>query len=70
MPERFIIHRFTYKDTLAQEWWEKFCALSDSEVKEVKDIVARNHFTEDVIGAATTPAIAGVLEFYVIRRDS
>ena len=70
MPERFIIHRFTYKDTLAQEWWEKFCALSESEVKEVKDIVARNHFTEEVIGAATTPAIAGVLEFYAIRRDS
>lgn len=69
MPERFIIHRMTYKDTLTKEWWDKFRSLSTSDADEAKAIISRNRFTEEIIGAVTSPAVSEVLTYYMIRRD-
>lgn len=69
MPERFIIHRMTYKDTLTKEWWDKFKSLSTSDADEAKAIIGRNRFTEEIISAVTSPAVSEVLTYYMIRRD-
>ena len=69
MPERFIIHRFAYKDSLTVEWWNKFCALDDSQLAEAKKVIGCNVFTEDVIAGVSDKQIADVLGYYTVRRD-
>ena len=70
MPERFIIHRFTYKDTLTVEWWNKFCALDECQLAKAKTIIACNVFTDDVIDEVSDEQVAEVLGYYTLRRDS
>lgn len=69
MPERFIIHRMTYKDTLTKEWWEKFKSLNANDADEARAVIGKNQFTEEIIGAVTSPAVLEVLTYYMVRRD-
>ena len=67
MPEKFIIHRFAYKETLAVEWWSKFCALDESQLAEAKDIIGENNFSNDAIASVSDEQIVDVLSYYIAR---
>ena len=53
---------------LANEWWEKFCALSPAQLETAKAIIANNRF-EDGDYECSDPQILEVLGYYKITRD-
>lgn len=66
MPETFIIHRFKYKDNLTAEWWEKFNSLEEVQLSKLKEIVAVNHFYDNI--ATGNPDVDEVLRYYQKMR--
>ena len=68
MPETFIIYRMQYKDNLTEEWWNKFCALSDIQLERAKSIIVANKFKEGDI-CCTDKEIIDLLSYYQITRD-
>ena len=68
MPEAFIIHRFKYKDNLTAEWWNKFCALSETQREALKKIVAKNIFDDNI--KTGDVIVDEVLDYYRVKRDS
>lgn len=67
MPERFIIHRFKYKENQAAEWWDKYKRLDEGQLSRLKEIVAVNLFDE--ARATGDPAVDEVLKYYQVQRD-
>ena len=53
---------------LANEWWEKFTALSDEKMEKAKSIISKNKFN---VGDyfCDDPQILDVLYYYTITRD-
>lgn len=68
MPEAFIIHRFKYKDNLTKDWWKEFSKLSASKEEELKNIVANNNFSEEILDMADKK-IHSILQYYILKRD-
>ena len=65
MPETFIIYREKYKHALAEEWREKFHALSGADMKAAKAIIESNNFGE--IGNLSGDLLE-VLKYYTVER--
>ncbi len=53
---------------LANEWWDKFCALSDEKLEKAKSIISLNKFKEEDY-ECTDPEILEILSYYRITRD-
>ena len=53
---------------LANEWWSKFCALSDEKLEIAKSIIALNKFKEGDY-ECTDKEILDVMSYYTITRD-
>ena len=53
---------------LANEWWDKFCALSDEKLQRAKSIISLNKFKEEDY-ECTDPEILEILSYYRITRD-
>ncbi len=68
MPEAFIINRMQYKETLTQEWRNKFYALSKQDLETAKKIISVNDFSDEILEAVPNLRIADVLTYYQIRR--
>lgn len=54
---------------LANEWWEKFSSLSESQSKEAKRIIGLNKFKEGDF-ECNDPDVIEVLNYYKISRDN
>ena len=68
MPETFIIYRFMFKDNLSKDWERKFWSLPDTELEQVKQIVAANQFKNlDLNSYSET--VKDVLSYYQFTRD-
>ena len=53
---------------LANEWWEKFNALSSTKLEKAKEIIALNKFKkEDIL--CTDKQILEILKYYQITRN-
>lgn len=61
MPESFIINRMKYKDNLAMEWEEKFFSADEQTSKFLKEIIAENVFTDEILNQHE------ILKFYLPR---
>ena len=70
MPEPFIINRMECKNTITQEWAEKFYSLPEKKLDEVKVIIGKYDFSEDVIKNVTDNDIIEVLKYYQISRKT
>ncbi|GAB6172966.1 hypothetical protein JCM15765_24440 [Paradesulfitobacterium aromaticivorans] len=59
-----------YEDECDQtnEWWQKFNSLTDEQSATLKEIVAKNRFTEEDY-STNDAAILEVLEYYKVKRD-
>ena len=68
MPETFIIYREKYRYTLAEEWREKFHALSENNLREAKNIIEQNNFTFQKVSHPNNK-INEVLSYYLIERE-
>jgi hypothetical protein len=68
MPETFIIERFRYKHNLTAEWWEGYKTLSSQKLERLREIVALNHF-DDEVAPTGDPDVDAVLKYYMVRRD-
>ena len=53
---------------LANEWWEKWCALDLEKLERAKNIIKKNNFTEEACKTGDS-VIDEVLAFYMISRD-
>lgn len=53
---------------LANEWWDKFRALSDEKLERAKSIISLNKFKEEDY-ECTDPEILEILSYYRITRD-
>jgi len=67
LAERYKNH-YDDESDLVNEWWEKFCALSDEKQATLKAIVAKNQFKNEDF-ETKDPEILEVLEYYKIKRD-
>lgn len=67
MPEVFIVYRFMFKDNLAQQWEEKFKALSEENRALVKKVVSTNVFTASE-WSNYDDSVKEVLMYYTITR--
>ena len=68
MPETFIIYREKYRYTLAEEWREKFHALSENNLREAKNIIEQNNFTFQKVSHPNNK-INEVLSYYLIEHE-
>ncbi len=57
------------ESNLANEWWEKFCNLTEEQSKEAKAIIALNKF-KDGEYRCTDPKIEEIIEYYRIKRSN
>ena len=57
-----------FKDNLAKEWEEKFWNLPSDKLKQVKKIVALNHF-KDLDMNQYDEQVQDVLTYYQFSRD-
>ncbi len=69
LAERYKNH---YDDecNLVNEWWSKFSALDEKQLHMIKEIVASNRFTEEVLETCEDSTVCEVLEYYRIKRDT
>lgn len=68
MPEAMIIYRFHFEEKgTTDEWWDKFSALSDSQLEIIKPIIHDNLFAD--IDKKLDKKIQEVLSFYTIKRE-
>ena len=68
MPETFIIYRERYS-TLAEEWREKFYALSDSDITTAKTIIESNNFGSPDDFSGLSENLRDILRYYYIERE-
>ena len=61
-------NRYDDESDLANEWWDKFCALNDSSLAKLKKIVGANNFDDETCDV-DEPDIREMLEYYKIRRN-
>ncbi len=68
MPETFIIYRERYS-ALAEEWREKFCALSEADMETARTIIEANTFGKIWETAGLGQDLRKVLSYYTIERE-
>lgn len=69
MPETMIIYRFYFEGIgLTQEWWDKFSALSETQMTVAKEIIESNDFS-NYEEKVSDVQILDVLSYYRIRRE-
>ena len=68
MPEPFIINRMECKNTLTEEWAEKFYALPKDKLEKLKSIVGSYELSNDIIASVKDKDILEVLKYYQINR--
>lgn len=68
LSEKYKNH-YDDESDLVNEWWEKFCALSDEKKATLKAIVAKNQFKDEDFDTNDSDILA-VLEYYKIKRDN
>lgn len=68
MPETFIIERMKHKENLTREWHDAFHALTGEAEAEARMIIARNDFSEAVVGAAKHGEVREVLQYYMLQK--
>ena len=68
MPETFIIYRMKYKDNLTSEWKKKFKNLTQDQEKIIKEIIAFNNFSDEILSKIDDEKILEILRYYTIER--
>lgn len=57
-------NHYVDENNLVYEWWEKFCSLDENQLIMVKNIVANNRFTGDIMDTCTDYVAREVLRYY------
>ena len=68
MPETFIIYRERYS-ALAEEWLERFHALSEADMTTARTIIESNNFGNIRDTAGLGQELREVLSYYLIERE-
>lgn len=59
--------RYVDENNLVNEWWNKFNGLSDKQLEEVKEIVAKNKFSDEDLKTCEDDLVREVLEYYRVK---
>lgn len=60
-------NHYNDENNLMNEWWNKFNALDDKRLKKVKEIVAKNRFSDEDLKNCKDELVLEVLEYYRIK---
>ena len=68
LAEKYKGH-YDDESNLANEWWEAFSSLNNTQLEYVKSIVANNKFSDDIC-KSDDAIVQKVLNYYKVKRES